>query len=127
MLKIINTFIIGCSFLFITQVFAGEVGRGQFTTDIIDREPVDRIDLLDSSSHNQIKYFTELTGLQGQSVTHQWIYDDTVVFEKSFDIGSQRWRVWTSKTLAPGLTGLWYVNTLDGQRNKLLTQSFEYR
>ena len=126
MLKAFLTFISGCVVLFSSCVYAGTVERGQFTTEVVEREPVDRIDLLDRSQ-NQIKYFTELRDLQGQSVTHQWVYDDEVIFEKTFDVRGPRWRIWTSKTIPVDKTGLWYVNTLDGSGVKLLTQSFEYR
>ena len=109
-----------------TQVFAGSVSRAQFTTDVVDREPVDLVDTLSTDS-TQIKYFSELTELQGQTVTHQWVYNDEVMFEKSFEVGGPRWRVWTSKSLQPGWAGVWTVHVLDGARNKILTQTFEYK
>jgi hypothetical protein len=114
------------SLILVSSAFAGSVDRGQFTTDVVDREPVDRVEVLESGAA-QIKYFTELADLQGQTITHQWVYDDQVMFEKSFDVGGPRWRVWTSKTLQPGWTGIWYVHTVDGAGEKLMTQSFEYR
>ena len=112
--------------VFSTCVFASSVSRGQFTTDVVDREPVDRVEILESDA-TQVKYFTELSELQGQTITHQWVYDDQVMFERSFEVGGPRWRVWTSKSLQPGWTGVWYVNTLNGAGEKLMTQSFEYR
>ncbi len=124
---IVKALLMGITLLLGNGAYAGEVARGQFTRDIVDREPIDRVDQLDSSQQNEIKYFTELLDLQGQNVTHQWVYDDEVVFEKSFSVAGPRWRVWTSKKLPTDKTGYWYVNTLDGERNNLLTQSFDYR
>lgn len=109
-----------------TQLMAGEVSRGQFTSAIVDREPVDLIEIL-STDNNNVIYFTELTDLQGQTVTHQWVYNDVVMFERSFDVGGARWRVWTSKSLQPGWSGSWTVNTLDGDRNVILSETFEYQ
>ena len=109
-----------------SSAWAAGVSRGQFTTDVVDREPVDMIDTLTTDTR-QLKYFTELSDLQGQTVTHQWVYNGNTMFEKSFEVGGQRWRVWTSKTLQPGQTGTWTVHTLDGERNQINTQSFEYR
>lgn len=105
---------------------AGEVARAQFTTDVIDREPVDKIEQLDSSV-NQVRYFSELRDLNGQTVTHQWVYNDQVMFEKSFTPGGDRWRVWSSKTLQPGWSGIWYVHTLDADGNRLNSSNFTYR
>jgi hypothetical protein len=125
MKKIISSIFL-LSFFISTQLMAGSVSRGQFTSAIVDREPVDLIETL-STDHNNIIYFTELNELQGQTVTHQWKYNDIVMFEKSFDVGGPRWRVWTSKSLQPGWSGTWTVNTLDGDRNVILSETFEYQ
>lgn len=126
MRKILSIIILGSTLLFSNLIWAGSVDRAQFTSDIQDREPVDHIETL-STDTNQIKYFTELKDLQGHTVTHQWVYNDEVMFEKSFEVGGARWRVWTSKSLQPGWSGLWIVNTLDEDRSNLLTQSFKYQ
>jgi hypothetical protein len=125
MKKIISRLFI-LSLFISTQLMAGSVSRGQFTSAIVDREPVDLIETL-STDKNEINYFTELTELQGQTITHQWVYNDVVMFEKSFDVGGPRWRVWTRKSLQPGWNGTWTVNTLDGERNVILSQTFEYQ
>jgi hypothetical protein len=125
MKKIISSIFL-LSFFISTQLMAGSVSRGQFTSAILDREPVDLIETL-STDHNNIIYFTELNELQGQTVTHQWKYNGIVMFEKSFDVGGPRWRVWTSKSLQPGWSGTWTVNTLDSDRNVILSQTFEYQ
>lgn len=111
---------------FSSQLMAGEVSRAQFTTQVVDREPVDMVVTL-STDQSQVSYFTELTDLSGTAITHQWLYFDEIMFEKTFQVGGPRWRVWSSKTLQPGWTGRWTVNTLDEERNLLLTQVFEYQ
>jgi hypothetical protein len=125
-MKKIITSIFLLSFLISTQLMAGSVNRGQFTSAIVDREPVDLIETL-STDNTKIIYFTELNDLEGQTVTHQWMYNGVVMFEKSFDVGGARWRVWTSKSLQPGWSGTWTVNTLDSERNVILSQTFEYQ
>jgi hypothetical protein len=112
--------------LLTTLAHAGEVGRSQFTTGITEREPVDEVITL-STDQNQINYFTELLDLQGHTVTHQWVYNYKVLFEKAFTVGGPRWRVWSNKTLRPGWSGNWSVNTLDQDGTVLRTQSFEYQ
>ncbi len=124
--KIFSVILIFITTFLTSQAWAGEVSRAQFTTKIQDREPVDIIVTL-STDQTQVSYFTELNDLSGKKITHQWIYKDKVMFEKMFQVGGARWRVWSSKTLQPGWTGQWTVITLDEDRTPLLKQIFEYR
>ena len=106
---------------------AGEIPRALFTTGIDNREPVDIVDSIDSSSSNSITFYSEITNMSGQTVTHQWTHLDKVMFEKTFEVKAERWRVWTSKTLIPNWTGTWTVNVLDADRELLTSKSFEYQ
>ncbi len=126
MRKITSIIIMGMGLIYSHLLWAGSVDRAQFTMDIVDREPVDKVETLGTDT-TQINYFTELKGLEGHTITHQWVYNDQIMFERSFVVGGPRWRVWTSKTLQPGWTGLWTVNTLDEDRSQLMTQGFQYQ
>jgi hypothetical protein len=106
---------------------AGEVSRAQFTTSIDDREPVSMIDSLDSSIGNSISFFTEISDMAGQTVTHQWTHQDKIMFEKTFEVKAERWRIWTSKTMIPDWAGTWTVNVLDNERVLLASKTFEYQ
>ena len=106
--------------------FAGQVSRALFTIGVDNHEPVIMVDSIDSSSYTSISFFT-LNDLSGQNITHQWTYNDKVMFEKTFAVKAARWRVWTSKTLAPSWTGTWTVNVLDEDRSVLTSESFEYQ
>lgn len=104
----------------------GSVSRALFTIGVDNREPVIMVTSISADSYDSISFFTELTDLNGHTVTHQWMYNDKVMFEKSFEVGGARWRVWTSKTLIPSWTGTWTVNVLDDDRTTLESKSFEY-
>ena len=106
---------------------AGEVSRAVFTTGIDNREPVSTVDNLDSSDLRSVSFFTELVDMGGQTVTHQWTHQDRVMFEKTFEVRANRWRVWTSKTLIPAWSGTWTVNVLDDERTLLASKSLEYQ
>ena len=110
-----------------SSAFAGEVSRAMFTTSIEDREPVLAVDSISSSSFSSLTFFTELNDFQGHNLTHQWVYDGSVMFEKTFEVNGARWRVWTSKTFLPSWTGTWTVNVLDDDRSVLTTKTFEYQ
>lgn len=113
--------------VFCSSSFAGEVSRALFTIGIDNREPVIMVDSIDSNSYTSISFFTELNDLSGHNVTHQWTHNDKVMFEKTFEVKSAHWRVWTSKTLIPSWTGSWTVNVLDDDRTVLASNSFEYQ
>ena len=110
-----------------SNAFAGSVSRALFTIGVDNREPVIMVDSISSDSYNSISFFTELTDLSGHTITHQWMYDGKVMFEKTFDVAGARWRVWTSKTLQKSWTGTWTVNVMDDDRSVLETKSFEYQ
>ena len=110
-----------------SSAIAGSVNRALFTIGVDKREPVIMVDSISSDSYNSISFFTELTDLSGHTVTHQWTYNDKIMFEKTFDVAGARWRVWTSKTLLPSWTGTWTVNVLDDDRSVLASKSFEYQ
>ena len=126
MRKILRLIILSASFT-TANVYAGEVSRAIFTTSVQDREPVMAVDSINSNAFKSISFFTELNDLQGHNITHQWIFDDEVMFEKSFEVSGERWRVWTSKTLLPGWTGTWTVRVIDDDRTELVSKTFEYQ
>jgi hypothetical protein len=127
MRQILNTLIIAVAFSFSFNANAGEVTRAIFTIGIDNREPVIQVDSIASGSYTEISFFTELIDLQGHTITHQWTYNDKIMFEKTFAVNGGRWRVWTSKTFLPEWTGTWTVNVLDTDRSVLDTRSFEYQ
>ncbi len=127
MRQIMKTLILVAAVVFGGSAFAGEVTRAMFTIGNDNREPVIMVESIDSSSYTSISFFTELTDLTSHNVTHQWTFNDQVMFEKTFEVKGARWRVWTSKTLIPSWTGSWMVNVLDDDRSVLASKSFEYQ
>ena len=103
----------------------GEVARSAFTTMIDDREPVDSVEQIPTDD-NKIMFFTELTGMSGHKAIHRWMHNDEIMAEIGFNVGGDRWRVWSSKNLSPELKGLWTVEVLDDQGNILKTSNFTY-
>ena len=101
------------------------VARAVFTSDVQNREPTDTLTSL-SNDHNKIYFFSELTGLGGQTVTHRWIYQGKTMSEVKFAVGGPRWRVWSSKSLLPQWTGEWRVSIIDGSGNEVGGGTFNY-
>lgn len=103
----------------------GRVARSAFTTVVVDREPADTLDQL-ANDVETVSYFTELRGLEGQTVTHRWEFAGEVVTEVSFEVGAPHWRVYSTKTLDRTQLGDWSVSVLDAQGKKLSEESLSY-
>jgi len=86
----------------------GTISRAQFTSAVLDREPVDKITSIDSST-GSVFFFTEFRNFEGTNASHRWIYNGEVRFELSFKVRGSRWRVYSQKTLPAEWLGDWKV------------------
>ena len=102
-----------------------EVARAQFTSGVVNHEPVDQLVSVDGH-FSSINYFTELRNLQGRKVTHRWEHNGKVISEVTFNVGGPRWRVYSNKTLDPSMSGKWTVIVLDQSGWPLHASIFEY-
>lgn len=103
----------------------GVISRATFTSAIVDREPVDEIRSL-TNDHGDVYFFTEFSGLQGQTLTHRWTYGGQTVAEVPFTIGGPRWRVYSSKQLLPGFLGTWTVTVHDVSGRELARYDLDF-
>jgi hypothetical protein len=88
------------------------VARAIFTSDVVDREPVDQVVSVGPEMES-IYFFTDLRNLQGRRVKHRWEFEGQFMGEIEFDVGGSRWRVYSKKTLNPEQRGKWTVLVLD--------------
>jgi hypothetical protein len=102
------------------------VTRGVFTSAVVEREPVDAIDTLTTDTHT-VCFFSEISQMEGRTVTHRWMFGGEMKAEVSFEIGGPRWRVYSSKKLIPEWTGLWSVEVVDDGGANLYRASFIYK
>lgn len=126
MKNVIKSVISAMLFMFAMAAQAEDgVARAAFTTAIQDREPVDQIGQL-SNDNTQIYFFTEIRGMEGHSITHRWTQGGETRAEVTFNVGGNRWRVWSSKTLMPEWIGEWQVSVVDEGGNVISQESFAY-
>ena len=104
---------------------SGEVARAQFTTAMVEREPVDVIDRM-QADRDRVFFFTELVGFEGQTVTHTWQYAGETFAEVPFQVGGPRWRVYSSKQLLAGWIGTWTVIVSDASGRELGRYQLDY-
>ena len=116
---------IACAFVAFQSQAADGVARATFTTAIDNREPVDEISQL-ANDTTKVYYFTEIQGLNGQTITHRWEQNGEVQASVTFNIGGDRWRIWSSKNIQPEWTGEWQVMVVDEAGNVLTQNSFNY-
>lgn len=104
---------------------AGMVTRAQFTSAIQDREPVDKLSNLQNDK-SQVFFFSEIKDAADQRITHRWEHNNKIMSETSFDVGGNRWRVFSSKNLDPSWIGEWKVSVIDEAGGTLGASSFSY-
>jgi len=106
------------------------IARSQLTNGIKSREPIDELtDVVAAKKEGlrRIYFFTELRGLKGQVVRHQWIHGKKVESELSFKVGGNRWRVNSSKRLNPAAMGDWHIKVLNNKNEILVSRDFSYQ
>lgn len=102
------------------------VARGQFTSAVLDREPVDEVQSIDTST-DRVLFFTELLNMEGKTITHRWTHAGAVLAEVSFQVGGPRWRVYSSKQLTPEWAGTdWVVTVVDDINTVYSTRTLSY-
>lgn len=103
----------------------GTVARAQFTSAVENREPVDKVSSL-LNDKSRVYFFSEIKDAPNQKITHRWEYNGKVMSEVNFDVGGERWRVFSSKNLDPSWTGEWKVSVLDEAGSTLGASTFTY-
>ena len=101
------------------------VARATFTTGVVDREPQDAIRTL-SNDNVEIFFFSEIRDGSGATIIHRWEWNGRMMAEVPFEVGGPRWRIYSSKTLAPSWLGEWTVALVDAAGQVLSRESFRY-
>ncbi|MDH5391942.1 MAG: DUF2914 domain-containing protein [Gammaproteobacteria bacterium] len=116
---------IGLFFLSSADAATDNIARSIFTSRVENREPTDKVGQL-SNDNKKIYFFTEVIGMSGRTVTHRWQHRGHVKAQVSFKVGSNRWRIWSSKSLQPQWLGEWIVSVMDDEGNTLKEESMAY-
>ena len=103
----------------------GSVVRSAFTRNIAEREPTENLQNL-TNENGQVKFFTELRDMSGQTAIHRWEYEGKVVAEIEFNVKGPRWRVWSSKSFVPQWTGDWKVSVINGAGEVISQKNLSY-
>lgn len=110
-------------------IFAEDkIARMNLARDVENYEPTGIYETADISleGRNSFRpvFFTQLTNLNGQTVSHNWYYDDVLAASVKIKVGSDSWRASSNKRVDLGTLGQWKVEVVDAQGQVLARQSF---
>lgn len=108
-------------------IFNKNVSRALLTSKINNKEPSGELNLPVRVNKTQalgIYYFTELTGLKGHTLYHEWLINGNVVFKHRLNILANRWRTSSSKLFTDNDAGNWAVRLIDEYGHILNKKSF---
>ena len=100
----------------------GRVTKILMTTGLIDREPIDKVTQPITINHVDevnLYFFTKIMRMTGQTLYHQWFWQDQMVYEKPIEVKARRWRATTSKVIAYSQPGQWTAKILNAEREVL--------
>jgi len=98
------------------------VRRALLTTRVLDKEPVNEAPQTLRVKPNKpvtVYYFTELRGMNGKTVYHEWLRDGVQLAKEPLLVSADRWRVTTHRTLDAPANGNWTVRLVDDNGNLL--------
>ena len=108
-------------------VFAMEVEDVVITTAVVQREPVDQVEVF-PRQNGTLYCFTRVVGSESQTfVYHLWYRGDELMSRVQLPVNSSNWRTWSAKQLLEDWPGQWRVEIQDDQGNNLGQVRFELR
>jgi len=111
-----------------TLIINKNVSRALLTDKINNKEPAGELNLPVTVNNTQaagVYYFTELKGLKGRTLYHEWLNNGKVVFKHRLNILANRWRTSSSKLFTDNDAGNWSVRLVDEAEHILDKKSFK--
>jgi len=109
---------------------SANIKRAVLAQQTINKEPSGEIKfpfLVNKEKARGITYFTELVNMKGNSVYHQWIRNDKLIYKRKINILGNRWRVSTRKLFTYSSAGEWKVRVVTKQGDILHELGFTVR
>jgi hypothetical protein len=98
------------------------VKRAIICTGITNHEPIDSLTNIPAST-GKVFFFTEITGMEGKTITHRWIKEGSKVTDIRISMASNRYRCHSSRSVS-GKTGNWTARVLDENGKTLKEVAF---
>ncbi len=101
---------------------AASIRRAVICSGVSNHEPTDSLSAVPSSV-GKVFFFTEITGLEGKTITHRWMKDGAKVADVRISVASNRYRCHSSRSVA-GKSGNWTVQVLNEDGDTLVERTF---
>jgi hypothetical protein len=114
------------AFLLSSFLSVAQVQRSQLTSNINEREPVDALTETIKLAPGEVRkvfFFTHISDLANQQITHRWLYQGDEKAAVNLNIGSDSWRTYSSKMIPSYWAGEWQVQVWYGDL-QLITHNF---
>jgi len=109
------------------SVLALELPTLVMTTAVVDREPVDRVEVFPRQS-GMLYCFSRIAGAAEETtVAHAWFHNDQLMTRTVLPVRSSLWRTWSAKQMRDEEPGDWRVEVRDAQGNLLQVIEFTVR
>ena len=111
--------------LFTASAADGPVTQAVITTGVTPgaQPQTSNLTVVDSRV-GTITFYTVISGLVGQQVTHRWYYEGSEVSSITLDMASARSINWSRSTIAPSQLGQWEARVVDSNGRVLASRSF---
>jgi len=93
-----------------------KIKRAVLAQETINKEPLGVVNLplrVNKKKAITVTYFTEVINMKGNSVRHEWVLNDKVIYSKKINVLGERWRISTRKLFSYTAIGKWQVRLLD--------------
>ena len=109
------------------SVWSLEITEAVITTAVVDREPVDRVEVF-PIQNGTLYCFTRVKGAEEPAfVYHLWFRDEELMSRVELPVNSPDWRTWSAKTFLRDWSGEWRVEIQDTNGFLLQTVKFQLR
>ena len=125
MKNIIAWSVVLSALMFSSESWANVV-RSQLAQTIEQREPIGDYATnitLKAGELKKVFFFTQITDLANQQVTHRWFYEGQEKAAVTLNIGSENWRTYSSKMIPSYWSGAWQVQVWHADQ-QLLSYDF---
>jgi hypothetical protein len=110
-----------------SHVFAFEVADVVITTAVVDREPVDKVEVF-PIQNGKLYCFTRIVGADEPTlVYHAWYRGEQLMSRVELPVNSSHWRTWSAKRFLADQPGEWRVEIQDVDGNVLRKVGFVLR
>jgi hypothetical protein len=109
------------------HALALEVAEAVITTAVVDREPVDEVEVFPIQGE-KLYCFTRITGAgEPTTIYHLWYYGEQLMSRVELPVQSPDWRTWSAKGFLATGQGDWRIEIQDASGMILRQVSFQLR